>query len=306
MDLSVVVPTYRRPAELSRCLGGLAAQERQPEEVVIVARGEDAETWRALAGAPATLPVRPLRVGAAGVVRALNAALDVASGDLIAITDDDAVPRPDWLRRLESRFVDDERVGGVGGRDLVHEHGVTRNASVPVVGRVRWYGRVIGNHHLGSGPPRRVELLKGVNMAFRRQAVRGVRIDEHLRGQGAQQHWEIDLCLAVAKARWKIIYDPAIVVDHYPAQRFDEDQRVGRPVSALENEVYNESRALLRHLPPWRAAMALSYGLVVGTRRAPGLVVALERGVRGERVRERLVASERARIAALGERVRGW
>ncbi len=141
-------------------------------------------------------------------------------------------------------------------------------------------------------------------MALRREVLEGVRIDERLRGSGAQQHWEIDLCLAVAAAGWELLYDPDIVVDHYPAQRFDEDQRVGRPVEALANEVYNETHALLHRLPPRRAAVAVGYGLMVGTRRAPGLVTAVEQRARGRPVWKRLRSTTSARLEALRER--GW
>ena len=117
-------------------------------------------------------------------------------------------------------------------------------------------------------------------------------------------HWEIDLCLRVVSGGWDLLYDPAIVVDHYPAQRFGEDQRVGRPLPALQNEVYNETRALLRNLPAWRGAITLCYGVAIGTRLAPGLVTALERRLRGERVGPRLAAAERARLEALGDLIR--
>jgi cellulose synthase/poly-beta-1,6-N-acetylglucosamine synthase-like glycosyltransferase len=304
MDLSVVVPTYRRPAELRHCLEGLAAQKRLPGEVLVMARGDDAQTWEVLSDAPAALSVRGVRVDAAGVVVALNAALNAAAGDLVAITDDDAVARPDWLERVERYLRADARLGGVGGRDVVHDASGSGVGTEPVVGVIRRYGRVIGNHHLGTGGGRRVELLKGVNMAFRREALRGLRIDERLRGLGAQPHWEIDLCLRVISAGWELLYDPAIVVDHYPAQRFDEDQRMGRPLQALQNEVYNEMYALLRNLPRWRGAIAFGYGMAVGTRLAPGIVTALERRLRGERVALRLAAAQRARLEALGDLIR--
>ena len=84
-------------------------------------------------------------------------------------------------------------------------------------------------------------------------------------------------------------------------QRFDADQRVGRPLESLQNEVYNETYSLLRNLPRWRGAVALGYGIAVGTRLAPGIVTALERRLHGERVGPRLAAAERARLEALGD-----
>src|SRR6266852_7567033 len=137
MELSVVIPTYQRPAELRRCLGGLAAQKRMPAEVLVMAHGDDAPTWEVLGDAPKDLPVRGIPRDAAGVVAALNAALQGAAGELVAITDDYAVARRDWLERLERRFQADVRLGGVGGRDVVHDASGSGVGAAPVVGVIR-------------------------------------------------------------------------------------------------------------------------------------------------------------------------
>jgi len=88
---------------------------------------------------------------------------------------------------------------------------------------VHWFGRVIGNHHLGVGEPRET-CCKGVNMNYRRAAIANLRFDQRLWGPGAQAHNDMAFSLAVRRG-WKLIYDPRVAVDHYPAQRFDEDQR---------------------------------------------------------------------------------
>lgn len=46
------------------------------------------------------LRVRVVRLEGVGPAAARNAGVAVASGDVIAMTDDDCVPRPDWLRQL--------------------------------------------------------------------------------------------------------------------------------------------------------------------------------------------------------------
>ena len=45
MKMSVVVPTYKRPAMLERCLGALVAQDfdRRAYEIVVADDGPDAE-----------------------------------------------------------------------------------------------------------------------------------------------------------------------------------------------------------------------------------------------------------------------
>ena len=112
-------------------------------------------------------------------------------------------------------------------------------------------------------------------------------------------HFELALGLAVKRAGWKLIYDPAVAVDHYPAQRFDDYQRDKPSLQGLQNAVHNETYALLRWLPWWRKPLAFVYGLLVGTRLAPGLMVAGERWVRQsdrEAVGRRFRASMRGRL----------
>jgi cellulose synthase/poly-beta-1,6-N-acetylglucosamine synthase-like glycosyltransferase len=240
--------------------------------VLVVVRDSDDETWAFLRGCglPA-LPLRSVSTSRPGLIAAMDAGLAQAQGDIVAITDDDAVPRPDWLARIEAHFLAGSRVAGVGGRDWLHANGRVEDGTRQVVGKVRWFGRVIGNHHLGSGGPREVDVLKGVNCAYRRTLIRRVGLDQHLRGTGAQVHWELSLGLRLRRAGWKLIYDPAVAVDHYPARRFDDDQRNRQSRRAFWNEVYNEAYVLLACLPAWQKAPAMIYGLTIGTRRAPGV-----------------------------------
>jgi glycosyltransferase involved in cell wall biosynthesis len=305
VEATVLVPTWRRAQELGRCLDALAAQTRRPDEVIVVARAQDDETWRLLGAREEDgLPLRSLRVETQGVVASLNAGLDAARGDLVAITDDDAEPRPEWLERIERHLRREPDLGGVGGRDWMHQDGRVLDGEEPVVGRIRWFGRVIGRHHLGAGPPREVDMLKGANMAVRAEALRGMRLDESLRGSGMQMHWEMGLCLALKRAGWRLLYDPEVAVDHYSAPRFDEDQRVGRSLVALENEVYNHTRTLLGGLSWWRKPFFLGYGLLVGARWAPGVVTGLELTIRGRRQPGAYAACTRARLQAAAGLIR--
>jgi len=114
-------------------------------------------------------------------VAALNTGLD-AAGDIIAITDDDAAPH-DWLAHIETHFLSDSCVGGVGGRDWVYPRHSAGRWRTQGDRSVHWFGRVIGNHHLGVGEPREVDVLKGVNMNYRRAAIANLRFDQRLRVQ---------------------------------------------------------------------------------------------------------------------------
>ena len=272
--ITTIIPTYRRPTDLARCLTALKHQARPADEVLVVVRDTDTDTRQFLESFDhSPLPMQVATVTVTGVIAAMNVGLSAAQGDIIAFTDDDAAPHPDWLAQIEQHFLADDRVGGVGGRDWMYYNGTDLiRDTQETVGRLQWFGRVIGNHHLGIGEPREVDVLKGVNMSFRRTAIAHLRFDDRMRGTGAQVHFEIAFSLAMKRSGWKLIYDPQVEVDHYQAQRFDEDQRDAFNELAFFNAVHNETLALLENLSPIRRFVFMTWALLAGTRKALGIV----------------------------------
>ncbi|NJP12407.1 MAG: glycosyltransferase family 2 protein [Leptolyngbyaceae cyanobacterium RU_5_1] len=272
--ISVIIPTYHRPSDLARCLDALKQQARPADQVIVVVRDTDTVTWEFLETFNCDpLPVQTVTVKVTGVVAAMNLGLDRAQSDIIAFTDDDAAPHADWLAKIEHHFLANEQIGGVGGRDRMYRGGTELiDGAKEIVGRLQWFGRVIGNHHLGVGGPREVDVLKGVNMSFRRTAIAQLRFDDRMRGTGAQVHFEIAFSLALRRSGWKLVYDPHIVVDHYQAKRFDEDQRDAFNEIAFFNAVHNETLALLENLPPIQRLVFLIWATLIGTRKALGVV----------------------------------
>lgn len=307
MFITVLVPTYRRPKDLARCLEALKKQTRSADEVLVTIRDSDIETWVFLDTFNSeSLPLRIIKVKLPGVVAAMNLGLDVARGDIIAITDDDAAPHPDWLERIEASYLSDDSLGGLGGRDWVYLGTKLCDASThpgasQIVGRLLWFGAVTGNHHIGEGKPREVDVLKGVNSSYRLVALKDARFDERLLGSGAQVHWELALCLKLKRAGWKLIYDPAVAVDHYLGQRFDEDQRVFKfNARALANAVHNETLILLEHLNPIQRIIYMVWAILIGTRQAFGLIQWLKfLPSQGNLAKQKWLAS-------MGGRWQGW
>lgn len=104
--VSVVVPTYKRPTLLARCLDALVRQcyPRHAYEVLVCDDAASAATRRQVealcgtcGGRPAVryLPVTDTR-GPAG---ARNQGWRSAKGEIIAFTDDDTIPGEDWLQQ---------------------------------------------------------------------------------------------------------------------------------------------------------------------------------------------------------------
>jgi glycosyltransferase involved in cell wall biosynthesis len=103
---SVVIPTYNRPRQLAACLRALAAQRfpRERFEVVVVDDGSPSPLDDLLAEHRPQLQVRLLRQERQGPAAARNAGANAARGAILAFTDDDCRPHPDWLRVLTLRL----------------------------------------------------------------------------------------------------------------------------------------------------------------------------------------------------------
>lgn len=104
-DIAVVVPTFGRPKLLTRLVAALEAQtlDRARFEVVIVDDcSPHPETAEVLAEIAATTPL-DLRVMRSpenrGPAAARNLGWRSTTSPLVAFTDDDCVPHPDWLRQ---------------------------------------------------------------------------------------------------------------------------------------------------------------------------------------------------------------
>ena len=277
MRISVVIPSYRRTDVLGSCIEALLAQDRQADEVIVVVREDDHES-RELVGRYDA--VRCVLVTEPGAVHAMAKGALASDGDVICFSDDDARAHRDWLARIEAVLEGDAGLAAVGGRDLIHElDGSPRPTTLSEeVGVFHWYGRLVGNHHRGTGPARDVDVLKGVNSAYRREFLA---LPEGLRGAGTQIHFEVVMGSSIIKRGGRLSYDPAILVDHYPAKRQDADQRDAPPASAIAGHAYNLTTAAAVR-SPWRLIARVTYATTVGDAAMPGLLRALLALARGD------------------------
>jgi glycosyltransferase involved in cell wall biosynthesis len=281
MKISVLVTTFGRRAYLERCIDSLLAQKRLPDEIVIVTRNGDTDTEQYVARLLADrkdIPIKHGRVSDAGVLAANRVGLDVISGDIVAFLDDDAAAWPDWLSRIERWYANDPKIGAVGGRDVIHtERGVVRKTT-KTVGRISWYGRIVGNHEKVFRGAAEVEHLKGVNMSFRRELLPP--FDDFIVGNA--HHYETDLCFAVRRKGYKVLFDGDLVVDHYQdAPRHLKGNQAGadeeREFFIHRNRVY----VMMKNLAPARRGAFLFYTFVIDASSDLGEVLLRKPGING-------------------------
>ncbi|WP_296711844.1 glycosyltransferase family 2 protein [Rhodoblastus sp.] len=103
--ISVVTPTFNRPAPLARALASLMAQrgvEGLAPELIVVDNSPDANARELVAGLAekSPFPLHYISEPRPGVANARNAGVAAARGRWIAFLDDDEEAYPDWLASL--------------------------------------------------------------------------------------------------------------------------------------------------------------------------------------------------------------
>ncbi len=94
--VSIIIPTYNRPAALSNCLSAIAQLDYTPYEVIVVDDGGDTPLDDEISQYSVTLVHQENK----GAGSARNHGIEVANGDYIAFIDDDTQPASDWLTQL--------------------------------------------------------------------------------------------------------------------------------------------------------------------------------------------------------------
>ena len=117
--LTVAISTIDRPDRLSCCLQALAAGRVIPAEIVVVDQGRDDRTRQAVedcSGGPTRLVY--IHSDVKGLAAAQNLAIRAAQSELLAITDDDCEPAPDWVATIVRIFTAPDSPGLLAGRVL--------------------------------------------------------------------------------------------------------------------------------------------------------------------------------------------
>jgi glycosyltransferase involved in cell wall biosynthesis len=109
--VTIVIPTFARPAELRRCLDGIARLDAGTIsfEVVVVDDGGPEPLDGLVESYADRLDIRLIRQPRAGPAAARNAGAALARGTFLAFIDDDCTPGADWLSELVRELERDDR-----------------------------------------------------------------------------------------------------------------------------------------------------------------------------------------------------
>jgi glycosyltransferase involved in cell wall biosynthesis len=244
--VSVVIATRNRCALLRQTLDDLAAQ-KWPEdklEVIVADNGSTDDTPAVVDRAAHGLTcIRYLFVPTPGKSYAVNAALALARGELIAFTDDDVQPEPGWVAALVRAVVESDAEFVAGRIRPIWEIDPPRWMSPALYGvlAIPDNGDVRLEISASSSPS---AMPIGANMAVRGAVIArlgGLRTDLGKLSGSLRTGEDHEFFLRLLHAGCRGIYEPSAVVRHLvPADRLDRRYfrrwlyQNGRDVARLE------------------------------------------------------------------------
>lgn len=202
MMVSILIPVKGDNRNLRECVEACLRLDYPDFEVMILPDE--------MIDLPYSDRVRIIPTGPLGPAKKRDMALDRAKGEILAFLDDDAFPRPDWLKNAVKNF-GDEDVAAVGGPAVTPDNDTWRQKAS---GQVYASFLVSGPHNRRYIPKQRCETddYPSCNFLVRKDAFERI-------GGFNTKFWpgeDTVFCLKLTKElKKKIIYDPDTIVYHH-------------------------------------------------------------------------------------------
>lgn len=219
--ISVVVCSFNGERTIRDCFEGLLRLDYPNYEVIVVNDGS-MDSTRSIA---LEYPFQVISTENRGLSNARNLGWRAATGEIVAYTDDDAHPDPQWLKYLAATFLNTSHAG-VGGPNIApRDDGPIAECVANAPG-----GPI---HVLLSD--REAEHIPGCNMAFRKKILQEIGgFDPQFRAAGD----DVDVCWQIQQQGWTLGVSPAAVVWHHRRnsvrEYWKQQQGYGKAESLLE------------------------------------------------------------------------
>ena len=218
--LSVAVCTHERPTDLARCLKALGSSTGRPCEILVIDNAPSSTATRTVVE---QFPeVRYHCEPRTGLSHARNAALSIATGDIVAFIDDDVIPHPEWTVAI-CRCFDDPNVMVATGLVLPAQLETPAQRIFEQSFQFFHQGyrrRYFDSTYFAAVKSKGVPVWSigaGANMAMRRSAFDlGYRFDTRL-GPGIFGGCgeDSELWYRLLADGWSCLYEPSACVFHY-------------------------------------------------------------------------------------------
>lgn len=201
MTISVLICTYNRAELLEQCLAALLVRtEEKPDQVVVVnGGGSDTDQVVRKYAADPGIQFQVVKTENKNLAASRNVGLPHCTGEIMAMTDDDAEVYPDWVTQMKIVHLEHPEAGAVGGPVI----GADSDSLISRLSDAVTFPAPL--------KPQTVRTLPGVNISYKRAAVAqvGEQDDSLFRGEDVDYNWRVQ------KLGWSIFYDPRIRVLHH-------------------------------------------------------------------------------------------
>lgn len=255
VDVSIVIPTFRRPGSLARALRSCQRQVGAPASEVVVVdncpqRSASGVVAELALGSP--IPIRYEHEPVAGVAAARNRGVAAANAHLVAFLDDDEEADEHWLARLvETRTAHDS--------DAVFGAVVAR-IDGPAPPEAEVFRRMLTRHFVepaGELPPRRHAALGTGNSLFHKRCL-GERPFDPALGLGGGE--DSALIKSLARRRHRFAWTPdARVTEYLPSRRANLPSMLRRRFS--DGQVRTSTCVVAQPREPLRALFWMFVGV---------------------------------------------
>ncbi len=210
MRISAMVATCNRPDHLKKCLQSLLDNSRPPDEIVVIDQSDDYATGQMVASITSSSTViRHERLRQKGKSLALNRAVEICTGDFLALTDDDVMVDEKWFGTFLQLGTEYPGVEAFCGRMLPEEGGAGNEEYLNLVldTNTKWIDRKTNPIQPG---------FVGANCFISRRALLAVGGFNELFGPGAvlPSNEDGELAHRLIRSGVKILYSPRLVVFH--------------------------------------------------------------------------------------------
>jgi|DewCreStandDraft_4_1066084.scaffolds.fasta_scaffold01055_8 GT2 family glycosyltransferase len=217
--ISAVICTRNRGQRLALALESLVKQtgiDPSRAEVIVVDNNSTDDTRQVAESFRSRMPFHYVIVPepAVGLSNARNRGLDVASGDVVAFLDDDAIAADSWLAAHFAAYSFAANVGGVMGRILPEWESPRPDWLDPLL---EPYLTIVDYGDDAFVLERKGLTPAGANMSFRRKAVQSVGGFDPVFGFGGTlgiPHEETELARRLRRQGWMLVYWPDAWVRH--------------------------------------------------------------------------------------------
>jgi len=115
MRISILIPCHNEEKSIQKCVESCLGQTRLPDEIVVVNDGSTDNTPAILAGFGDRIKVVNVAKATGNKSYAQEIGLRYITGDIFVATDGDTILDKNFISRIESDFLSDDKLAAVGG-----------------------------------------------------------------------------------------------------------------------------------------------------------------------------------------------